>query len=309
MRLRQLTAHVLLLQYVMQDLLEREDIEAIHAIVKDAAADSSTRRGRTIIAIRKQLEHFAEKEMKRTAAKNKRNPVADYDDDPVEEDNNLDEQDQVLSDEDSNNGRPGRKTTGAQFGKDYNFKPYLASLATGDGWEAKKKRSECGSCTRSPPLNPFITSCGHLLCAPCYEEAEILAAEQDRPHATCRSCGHIFAYAHELTTAEESNMVGPETRSKKKRNNKAQEKVEQQDIAEEWLNLGGEGVLPSAKTIAIKAQLMNWFEKKDDTKPRKVIIYTQFLAMIRILAKVCHEEGWQTEQVRYLLDFQIFEQT
>jgi hypothetical protein len=40
--------------------------------------------------------------------------------------------------------------------------------------------------------------------------------------------------------------------------------------------LAGEEVLPSAKTLAIKAQVLNW--TKEDPKV-KIIIYTQFLAM------------------------------
>jgi hypothetical protein len=283
LRLRQLTSHVLLLQSVMQDLLEREDIEAIRDVVKNAAADSSTQRGKVIIALRKQLDDFQKKEMKRTAAKNSKHPIFDLDEAE-------DVQDEII-DEDSINYQTGRKTTGGNFGKDYNFKPFLNSLATGEVWEQKKKKSSCGSCSRSPPLDPFQTSCGHLLCAPCYEEAQLLAAEQDLAHTICGSCGKVFIYARRLSLEEEEDMAGPQTRSKgKQRADKHQAKIADQDISEEWLNLGGEGVLPSAKTIAIKAQLMNWFEGKEassDGKPRKVIIYTQFLAMIRILAKVC----------------------
>ena len=307
LRLRQLTSHVLLLQHVMQDLLEREDIEAIRQVVKDAAADSSTEMGRIIIAIRKQLEGFAVKASKK---QNKTNnsilSVPQDEDSEIAGDDELDEQDQTHGDEDLNNFRSERKATGAQFGKEYNFKPYLNSLATGDGWEQKKQQSQCGSCSRSPPHDPWATSCGHLLCAECFDEAELTAAEHGRPNATCNGCGQIFAHARHLSLEEQSDMTdtGPQIRAKRQRNDKKREKIEQEDIAEEWLSLGGEGVLPSAKTIAIKAQLMNWFEEKDDAKPQKVIIYTQFLAMIRILAKVCQEEGWQTEQVCSLSDFQ-----
>jgi hypothetical protein len=67
LRLRQLTAHVLMLQFVMRDLLEVEDIERIKDVVKEQAVDSSTRRGRTIIAIRKQLEQHAIVEKKKAA--------------------------------------------------------------------------------------------------------------------------------------------------------------------------------------------------------------------------------------------------
>lgn len=52
--------------------------------------------------------------------------------------------------------------------------------------------------------------------------------------------------------------------------------------------MGGD-VLPSAKTRAAKAQILVWLEE-DPTA--KIIIYTQFIPMIRILEKVCKTERW-----------------
>ena len=65
-------------------------------------------------------------------------------------------------------------------------------------------------------------------------------------------------------------------------------------MRQSWLSLGGKSVLPSAKTIAIKAQVLNWIQENPNVK---IIIYTQFLAMIRILEKVCFEEGWGFNEV------------
>lgn len=48
-------------------------------------------------------------------------------------------------------------------------------------------------------------------------------------------------------------------------------------------------VLPSAKTMACKAQVLNWLQEEPDVK---IIIYTQFLPIIRILAKICETESW-----------------
>lgn len=48
-------------------------------------------------------------------------------------------------------------------------------------------------------------------------------------------------------------------------------------------------VLPSAKTRAIKAQLLVWMEEDPDAK---IIIYTQFLGMVDILGRMCESEGW-----------------
>lgn len=57
---------------------------------------------------------------------------------------------------------------------------------------------------------------------------------------------------------------------------KQKEKNRQEDISEDWLSLAGAEVLPSAKTLAIKAQILNW--TREDPKV-KIIVYTQFLAM------------------------------
>ena len=51
---------------------------------------------------------------------------------------------------------------------------------------------------------------------------------------------------------------GPQTRGRKKQYAKKVQEIEQQDISTDWLKLGPGGVLPSAKTIALKAQLLNW---------------------------------------------------
>jgi hypothetical protein len=67
------------------------------------------------------------------------------------------------------------------------------------------------------------------------------------------------------------------TRSKAaKKQARQQECRDREDIAEDWLSLAGAEVLPSAKTLAIKAQILNW--RREDPKV-KIIIYTQFLAM------------------------------
>jgi len=57
---------------------------------------------------------------------------------------------------------------------------------------------------------------------------------------------------------------------------------------EDWISLKGE-VLPSAKTMATKSQILEWLKKDPDCK---IIIFTQFLPMTRILEKICRTEDW-----------------
>lgn len=65
-------------------------------------------------------------------------------------------------------------------------------------------------------------------------------------------------------------------------------KKAKKDKTDDWIDMKGE-VLPSAKTQAVKAQVLNWLEEDPDAK---IIIYSQFLPMIKILEKICRTEGW-----------------
>jgi SNF2 family DNA or RNA helicase len=58
-----------------------------------------------------------------------------------------------------------------------------------------------------------------------------------------------------------------------------------------WLELNGE-VLPSAKTIAVKAQILEWIEEDPEVK---IIIYSQFIGMLNILGRICKTEKWESE--------------
>ncbi|KAF1966007.1 hypothetical protein BU23DRAFT_545039 [Bimuria novae-zelandiae CBS 107.79] len=301
LRLRQLTAHLLMLQYVVQDLLEHEDIEKIHEVVHQEASSGRNSSGDTILMVRKQLDQLethAKKRSTQEAANGSKGSMgpripAAFDDEE-EEQRDIEE---ILGNSPEADGASqdladDRHASGRTFGKTFDFRPFLNSLTHGDNWERIKKRAKCGDCEKRPH-RAWLTSCGHLLCGPCYDIALILAAEENRPHGMCLGCGSVFQHATELNKAEIDALQVPMTRAKKKQHSKVVQDIEQQDIAEDWLNIGRGGVLPSAKTIALKAQLLNWFTENPNVK---IIIYTQFLAMIRIIAKMCQEEGWLTEQ-------------
>ncbi|KAI8942436.1 hypothetical protein NX059_000506 [Plenodomus lindquistii] len=305
LRLRQLTSHVLMLQFVMEDLLEREDIERIKEITKEHSADTSTQSGQTILAIRKQLELHATRSKKKRIAVDKAKAEAkaagrEYREDYVSEDEDEDEapHDEDGAPEAGESSRQGgqKDFSGGLFGTEYNFKPFLKNLESGDSWEKVKKRSRCAWCSKQP-VRPWITSCGHLICGkPCVEEANDEAMDAGKLNAACKACGVTPTYMHpcEPDDTETPEAVARGTRSQAaKKKNKQRTRLEREDIGAEWLSSLGDNVLPSAKTIAIKAQILNWTK----TDPQvKIIIYTQFIAMIRIMAKVCQNEGWKIEE-------------
>lgn len=296
LRLRQLTAHVLMLQFVMRDLLEVEDIERIKAVVKEQVADSNTQPGRTIIAIRKQLEkHAIDEKQKAKAkadaaaakakAKAKGEEWIEPDGEAEVEDDFLESETESELDEEEFTGRTMAHEdarlggSGQQFGKEYNFKPYLASLRTGQSWEKAKKKATCSYCGKTPKY-PWIASCGHLICAePCMERADIDAAEDGKSNWTCKACGKTPTFVQPCDPDDYDSVepVAQGTRSRTaKKKVKKRKRDDREDIADDWLSLAGAEVLPSAKTLAIKAQILNW--RKEDPKV-KIIIYTQFLAM------------------------------
>lgn len=62
-----------------------------------------------------------------------------------------------------------------------------------------------------------------------------------------------------------------------------------------WLNLYDREpethtLVPSAKSIAIKSQLVKWF---DQSPKDKVIIFVQFRLMAKILGRMCNAEKWR----------------
>ncbi|KAH4294637.1 hypothetical protein HBH64_080990 [Parastagonospora nodorum] len=306
LRLRQLTAHVLMLQFVMRDLLEIEDIQAIKNVVAEQSVDGTTPRGRTIIAVRKQLEKHAIDVKKKAAADAKKKATAAaartaaeaagkvYE---VEEDETEEEE---LSEPEEASGQPtaqegaGLGGSGRDFGKSYNFKPYLSSLKVGESWDTAKKRAKCSWCDKTPK-DPWITDCGHLICLKCNDLSNLAAAEQGNEHAPCKTCGSTPKTCQpcDMDDMNPVEAVAEGTRSKKSKAKKREQPQDREDISEDWLSMAGAEVLPSAKTLAIKAQILNWM--KEDPKV-KIIIYTQFLAMVKILGKICSHEGWEAEQ-------------
>ncbi|KAI4704056.1 hypothetical protein J4E81_001120 [Alternaria sp. BMP 2799] len=326
LRLRQLTGHILMLQFVIRDLLEREDIELIKSVVDKEAKNADHGTGKTISSIRKQLDKVAADQKKKTAAIEakkaatkkaakarkdaakkaaKERGEAYVSEDETANANTIDKDDDLLEEEFDEPIDEGpaddliqRFSTGEGFGKDFNFKPFLSSLKTGESWEKTKQKAQCAWCGRQP-RQPLITSCGHLICRePCYENEVLLPMAENDPDLppitpACKACGATPDHFHPCEVDEDDTPDAPArgTRANKKKNkDKQRARLGQEDIAEDWLSLAGEDVLPSAKTIAVKSQIMNWLA---ENKHVKIIVYTQFLAMIRILAAVFRKEDWK----------------
>ena len=293
LRLRQLTAHVLMLQFVMQDLLEVEDLKLIQKVVDDEEKHGSPGSGRTVVAIRKQLERHAIVEKKRAAAKaaaakraaelreqgrSTAQTIPDDELDPLDAEEEEEEEEEEGSSQQTAQVGAGNGGSGKEFGKEFNFKPFLKSLRSGESWEKAKKKAKCSWCGKEPQ-NPWITSCGHLICAtPCVDASNMEAAETGRESAVCKACGITpdSIQPCQLDENSDSEGIAGGTRSKAKGKGKQRVRRDREAITEDWLASIGKDLLPSAKTTAVKAQILNWKKENPDVK---VIVYTQFLAM------------------------------
>jgi hypothetical protein len=286
-----------MLQFVVRDLLEREDIEAIKQVVDKEAQLSSKRGVNTITAVRKQLDKIAADQKKRMAtlearkaaksrkatakkAAEARNEAYISDNDDGDNDVLIEEDIDEAVDDESADDIIRRFTGGDEFGKDFNFKPFLNSLKTGESWEKTKQKAKCNWCGKQPRV-PLLTSCGHLICSePCYDNLLVEMAGNDSDiFLPCKACGKTPTTIHPCEVDDDDTPDAPAqgTRANKKKQKEQQRtRQDREDIADDWLALVGDDVLPSAKTIAVKSQIMNWLKENPHVK---IIVYTQFLPM------------------------------
>lgn len=173
--------------------------------------------------------------------------------------------------------------TGEKHGIFFRFRKYLDTLLKSEHWEAIKQRTKCCAC-RQPPKDPQVTSCFHIYCMPCLNDLQHVAASRGYDRAKCSECGESYTGTQPCEDLE--SFETRDTSSSPNDAPKSKDKKGKKD--ESWLTVAGE-ILPSAKTRAVKAQILNWIEEDENVK---IIIYTQFLDVIRILGRVCNTERW-----------------
>ena len=290
LRLRQLCGHILMVDVALQDLLEWEDHEKLREIAEaEKHPNMNDDRGKQLIALRKALAA--------SAAQARSRPREDEDGTRSEMPEDQDgsrrqdkDNEMVIIDED----------IGETFRENHFFK-YLESLREGKNWETLTNSTHCHSCNK-PPMDPHLTSCYHVYCKDCIEGLSLSAARRDSDRARCLECGVIFDQSWPISQGRltDAHNANPKRRADpndavSKLSKKLSQDARDEMNVKKWI--AAADVLPSAKTMAVKAQLMNWFQENGSLK---VIIYTQFISMIMILEKMCEIEGWGCEKVCHL---------
>jgi SNF2 family DNA or RNA helicase len=262
--LRQLTAHPLLVPMKVCDYLELEDFVKLEKAVAKQEASSETPVS-TIHAFKELMKrrHTHARARVQNGIKLDMRESA-----PIDElDEGLDDVEELRA-PDVIKKNKSKKGTGKSHGKDVAFGSYIESFKRSANYHVNSQRTICSKCERSTD-NPVMTSCYHYYCRTHMEDLMHEAARLDHVHATCvkEGCGKMIT---------RQDIIDPEVALKPK-----------------YLDPDG-NVLPSTKTLAIKAQILNWLDPKSGGDPdAKCIVFCQWKTFLNLLSQICETEKWE----------------
>lgn len=165
------------------------------------------------------------------------------------------------------------------------FRQCLQAMRHDGLWEKIAMRSQCAYCAHFP-RDPYITSCMHIYCCSCLNSLAEDAALRQLPGPRCTDCGIEYLKAEPcigFTEATSDCGTPVSTRSSLRPRRLGND---EEDI--DWYRLPGP-VAQSAKTRAATNQIHAWFE--EDPKA-KILVFTQFRGIIKIMERVCAENYW-----------------
>lgn len=140
--------------------------------------------------------------------------------------------------------------------------------------------TECSICLDAPE-GPVITSCKHVFCRDCIS-SHITSRARAGNSADCPLC------KREVTIDSLTDYrAEPVEESTPKRPNTKKQKLKKL-TTEPWLTASGP-FMHSAKTRALRDQLLEWRENHPDDK---IVLFSQFTRMLDIVEHVLDDEGW-----------------
>ncbi|MCJ1386978.1 hypothetical protein MMC17_010107 [Xylographa soralifera] len=255
LRLRQMTGHILIIQETIEDLLEDVDIEKLEVLTTKEQNHSVDRS--IILQLRKILA--SSKRCASSFAKTNSTPGFD-----------------------STTHSPEDLDTGGSFGvTSVNFQKYLRTLHEDSKSSDRNGQTSCCKC-RQPAKDLWITSCQHIFCRVCLVDQHREASLAGEENTICCECREVYTSSTRWIGSD-SNPSSPSDKPGKRRR---PSKDEEDPL--KWIEMDGQ-LLPSAKTTAVKAQIVNW---KKEAPGEKIIIFTLFHDMIRILSRIFDQEKW-----------------
>ncbi|AEO70728.1 uncharacterized protein THITE_2024021, partial [Thermothielavioides terrestris NRRL 8126] len=185
----------------------------------------------------------------------------------------------------------------SRFGFEFDMNEELAELEAGTTIQDVL----CRACYE-PPVDPQITECGHAFCKECITEA--LKVRPACP--TCRAAiyGAVDLQEPECASGEAlSDREAADGKSARK-TRKKRKKERQVGDDERWVqpkmkdrskwieqydkSFPNKGLVASAKTIAVKNQILIWQREAPDDK---IIVFVNWAKLACILGRMLYEEG------------------
>lgn len=261
--LRQLTAHPLLVPMRVCDYLEPEDFVKL-----EKAVERQTASREVPISTIHAFKELMKRQQKQVRARKENGIELDMRESaPIDElDEGLDDVEELRA-PDIIKKNKSKKGTGQSHGKNVAYGGYIESFKRSANYHINSERTICCKCKR-PNDNPVMTSCYHFYCRTHMEDLMHEAARIEQGYVICvkEGCGKQIT---------RQGIIDPEIAMKPK-----------------YLDADG-NVLPSTKTLAIKAQVLNWIDPKSGGDPNaKIIIFCQWKTFLRLLSQICETENW-----------------
>ncbi|KAG8628156.1 hypothetical protein KVT40_004029 [Elsinoe batatas] len=272
-RLRQLTAHPLLIQSTMLDLLERKDIRKLRvAIDEHGVVLQDKKEGKALMTKIKLILRASYKTKKRT----RKNAVDSAAPAPQTATAN------------SSGGAPQEENLGSRYGQRTNFNHMWEHLRADHDILTRAALGRCEYCKKEA-TTPQITECCHIYCQQCLIDLQLEAASEGLDRAVCAvvKCKAQYNFVVPFDNEEFSKLVTLKKTVRKTSGGRIKKTDLPAGIVS-WMDKGD--LVPSAKTKAVKTQIVEWFEQFPNSK---IIIYTQWTTMIKILANMCDIEEWK----------------
>lgn len=156
-------------------------------------------------------------------------------------------------------------------------------------FEIKPTASQnCISCSQ-PARDPQLTPCHHVYCKTCIEELIEFNAKANLGSPYCKDCNHaIDSYDEYVDIA----AIGNDSKAHPAMHSVVRFLQNDQDASEgtigEWLDDDGK-IWRSAKVVETVRQIRRAFDEDPKTK---LILFTQWMGFVKVLARVCEEEDW-----------------
>lgn len=263
LRLRQMCAHIFMVSTTVRDLLETEDIEKLWRNIERHSNGGSEMGKKTARVLQKILREARDEREGSIATSASRTPTPDTQDQTINLTINEDELD---------------------------FRGFFYHLQQSGAWDRVQSRSLCHFCREVPEADAKLSvPCGHLYCHECLQTL-LKSAELANNSATCSECQGAITGSADMQAmdriareAGDRKTVVPLVIEKKKDKGKKNKGADST-----WLDVPG-AELMSTKVQAIVATLEGWI----NTDPAgKIVIFTLFLPIVRVFAKICSRKGW-----------------